>query len=282
MVGESCKEVIQGKKHRLTNTELKLADYILEHYDEALNYNVTELADSAGVSDASVVRFCKKLGYKGYQDFKVNVAKDVLPRDRHFNPGLEQDDDIETICKKIFLSEVNVLNRTLASLDTNELKVVAEKIEKAEKIVFFGSGGSLIVAKDAAHKFMKIGIRAFVYEDIDLQLMSSSLMSEKEVAIGISYSGSNRNVIDCIKNAKENGAETIAIVGQGKTPLSKIADMILYCSSEETMFESESVSTRIAQLAIIDAIVAIVAFDNYEESYTAIQRTRRATSENKY
>ena len=282
MVGESCKEVIQGKKHRLTNTELKLADYILEHYDEALNYNVTELADSAGVSDASVVRFCKKLGYKGYQDFKVNAAKDVLPRDRHFNPGLEQDDDIETICKKIFLSEVNVLNRTLASLDTNELKVVAEKIEKAEKIVFFASGGSLIVAKDAAHKFMKIGIRAFVYEDIDLQLMSSSLMSEKEVAIGISHSGSNRNVIDCIKNAKENGAETIAIVGQGKTPLSKIADMILYCSSEETMFESESVSTRIAQLAIIDAIVAIVAFDNYEESYTAIQRTRRATSENKY
>ena len=282
MVGESCKEVIQGKKHRLTNTELKLADYILEHYDEALNYNVTELADSAGVSDASVVRFCKKLGYKGYQDFKVNAAKDVLPRDRHFNPGLEQDDDIETICKKIFLSEVNVLNRTLASLDTNELKVVAEKIEKAEKIVFFGIGGSLIVAKDAAHKFMKIGICAFVYEDIDLQLMSSSLMSEKEVAIGISHSGSNRNVIDCIKNAKENGAETIAIVGQGKTPLSKIADMILYCSSEETMFESESVSTRIAQLAIIDAIVAIVAFDNYEESYTAIQRTRRATSENKY
>ena len=282
MVGESCKEVIQGKKHRLTNTELKLADYILEHYDEALNYNVTELADSAGVSDASVVRFCKKLGYKGYQDFKVNAAKDVLPRDRHFNPGLEQDDDIETICKKIFLSEVNVLNRTLASLDTNELKVVAEKIEKAEKIVFFRSGGSLIVAKDAAHKFMKIGICAFVYEDIDLQLMSSSLMSEKEVAIGISHSGSNRNVIDCIKNAKENGAETIAIVGQGKTPLSKIADMILYCSSEETMFESESVSTRIAQLAIIDAIVAIVAFDNYEESYTAIQRTRRATSENKY
>ena len=128
---------------------------------------------------------------------------------------------------------------------------------------------------------MKIGIRAFVYEDIDLQLMSSSLMNEKEVAIGISHSGSNRNVIDCIKNAKD-GAETIAIVGQGKTPLSKIADMILYCSSEETMFESESVSTRIAQLAIIDAIVAIVAFDNYEESYTAIQRTRRATSENKY
>ena len=69
MVGESCKEVIQGKKHRLTNTELKLADYILEHYDEALNYNVTELGRQCGVSDASVVRFCKKLGYKGLSGF---------------------------------------------------------------------------------------------------------------------------------------------------------------------------------------------------------------------
>lgn len=282
MVGESCKEIIIGKKHKLTKAEMKLANYILDNYDEVLNYNVTELADNAGVSDASVVRFCKKLGYKGYQDFKVNAAKDVLPRDRHFNPGLEQDDNVETICKKIFLSEVNVLNRTLASIDINELKSATQKIEKAEKIVFFGSGGSLIVAKDAVHKFMKIGIRAFVYEDIDLQLMTSSLMNEGEVAIGISHSGSNKNIVDCIRNAKENGVDTIAIVGQGKTPLSKIADIALYCSSEETMFESESVSTRIAQLAIIDAIVAIVAFGNYEESYTAIQKTRKATSENKY
>ena len=89
------------------------------------------------MSDASVVRFCKKLGYKGYQDFKVNAAKDVLPRDRHFNPGLEQDDDIETICKKIFLSEVNVLNRTLASLDTNELKSRSRKDRKSRKNSFF-------------------------------------------------------------------------------------------------------------------------------------------------
>lgn len=224
-------------------------------------------AKSSGIRDIRILKLMQQKMYYQETDTSIRDLSKMMILRRY---------------AKDFLSEVNVLNRTLASLDTNELKVVAEKIEKAEKIVFFGSGGSLIVAKDAAHKFMKIGIRAFVYEDIDLQLMSSSLMNEKEVAIGISHSGSNRNVIDCIKNAKENGAETIAIVGQGKTPLSKIADMILYCSSEETMFESESVSTRIAQLAIIDAIVAIVAFDNYEESYTAIQRTRRATSENKY
>ena len=128
---------------------------------------------------------------------------------------------------------------------------------------------------------MKIGIRAFVYDDVDMQLMVSSLMEEGELAFGISHSGSNCNVINCLRNARENGADTVALVSQGKTPLSKIADSILYSSAEETIFQSESVSTRIAQLAMIDTLVAIVAFEDYENSYMAIQKTRKATSENK-
>lgn len=281
MFSGSCKETIKGRMHLLTNTEGKIANYVLEHYDEVLNYNISELAENAGVSDASVVRFCKNLGYKGYQDFKVNAARDVLPRDKHFNPSLEQGDDTETICKKIFTSEINVLNRTMASMDVASIEKVAEQIWKASRIVIFGSGGSLNVAKDAQHKFMKIGVRAFVYDDMDLQLMVSSLMKPDEVAFGISHSGSNYSLINCMKNAKENGASTVGLVAQGKSPLSKMVDVPLYCASEATMFRSESVSTRIAQLAMIDSIVAVVAFKDYEESYNAIQRTRKATIGNK-
>ncbi len=281
MVGESCKEKILGRMHLLTNTEVKVANYVLEHYEEVLNHNITELAENAGVSDASVVRFCKSIGYKGYQDFKVNAARDVLPREKHFNPSLEKGDGAEVICKKIFTSEVNVLNRTLAGMDMDAFARVAEQIRQAKRLVFFGSGGSLLVGKDAQHKFMKIGVRAFVYDDMDLQLMVSSLMEEGEVAFGISHSGSNYKVMNCLKNAKENGATTVALVSQGKTPLSKLADTVLYSASEETMFRSESVSTRLAQLAMIDALVAIVAFADYDQSYQAIQKTRKATSENK-
>lgn len=281
MVRGSCKEIIRGRMHLLTNTEMKVANYVLDNYEEVLNANITELAENAGVSDASVVRFCKSLGYKGYQDFKISAARDVLPRDRHFNPSLEQGDDPETICKKIFTSEVNVLNQTLASLEMNVVYQAAESIKAAGRLIFFGSGGSLLVGKDAQHKFMKIGVRAYVYDDIDMQLMSSSLMEEGDVAFCVSHSGSNYNVLKCMKNAQENGAVAIALVGQGKTPISKRADIVLYTASEETMFQSESVSTRIAQLAIVDALVAIVAFEDYENSYNAIQETRRATSEGK-
>lgn len=122
---------------------------------------------------------------------------------------------------------------------------------------------------------MKIGIRAFVYDDADMQLMVSSLMEEGELAFGISHSGSNYNVMNCLRNARENGADTVALVSQGKTPLSKIADTVLYSSAEETIFQSESVSTRIAQLAMIDTLVAIVAFEDYENSYMATRKPEK-------
>lgn len=282
MEGISCKQKIRGKMNHLTNTETKIAKYVLDNYDSVLNCNITELAEKAGVSDASVVRFCKSLGYKGYQDFKINAARDLLPREKHLNPNLEPSDDMGTICKKIFGSEVAVLDRTLAGLDLDAVEKAAHMIRNAKKLAVFGSGGSLLVGKDAQHKFLKIGIQVYVYEDVDMQLMASSLMQGDEVALCISHSGCNANVVNCMKNAADNGAGLIAIVSQGKTPVSKNADVVLYTASEETIFKSESVSTRIAQLAIIDSLVAIVAFQNYDDSYQAIQQTRKATSQNKY
>ncbi len=282
MDGISCKQKIRGKMNLLTNTEAKIASYVLENYDSVLNSNITELAEKAGVSDASVVRFCKSLGYKGYQDFKINAARDVLPKEKHLNPSLEPSDDIPTICKKVFGTEVAVLDRTLAVLDLEAVERAAHMIRNAERLVIFGTGGSLLVGKDAQHKFLKIGIQVHVHEDVDMQLMASSLMKENEAALCISHSGYNSNVVTCMKNASENGAGTIALVSQGKTPVSKNADIVLYTASEETIFKSESVSTRIAQLAIIDCLVAIVGFQDYDDSYRAIQQTRKATSQNKF
>lgn len=282
MEGISCKQKILGKMNHLTNTEIKIAKYVLEHYDSILNSNITELAEKAEVSDASIVRFCKSLGYKGFQDFKINAARDLLPKEKHLNPSLEQSDDISTICRKIFSTEVAVLDRTLAALNLEAIEQAVRMIRRAKKLVIFGSGGSLLVGRDAQHKFLKIGIRAFVYEDMDMQCMVSSLMKEDEAALYISHSGCNANIVNCMKNAAANGAGRIAIVSQGKTPVSKNADVVLYTASEETIFKSESVSTRIAQLAIIDSLVAIVAFQDYDDSYQAIQSTRKATSQNKY
>lgn len=282
MVEVSCKEKILGSMELLTNSETKVANYVLNNYAETLNYNVSELADKAGVSDASVVRFCKSLGYRGFQDFKISAAKDILPRDRYFNPSLEQNDDAETICRKIFNLEIAALNRTFSLINFSDMDIACEAIFRAEKVLAIGSGGSLIVAKDLQHKLMKIGIQVLVYEDMDLQAMAASLLTERDVAICISHSGSNRSILNCMKIANENGAKTIALIGQGKTPISNTADTAIFVASEKTMFRSESASTRIAQLSMIDSMVSIIAFKNYEKSYLAVQKTRQATADNKF
>lgn len=282
MMKFNCKAIIKDKMYLLTKSERKIANFVLSHYEQFLNYNISELADNVGVSDATVVRFCRKLGYKGYQDFKVNAAKDVLPKEKHFNPTLKKGDDNSTICKKIFASEISVLNRTLAGLNMEEMEQAADLISNAKKVIFFGSGGSLLVAKDALHKLLKIGIQVFVYEDSELQMMASSLMEPQDLAIGISHSGSTQIVFHCLKNAKTKGASTLSIVTREKTPISKVSDLSIHTASEPTIFQSESVSTRIAQLAVIDCLVAILAFKNYDKSYSSIQNTRNATSRNKF
>lgn len=281
MIETGCREKIRSKINSLTNSEQKVANYVLEHYEKVLSYNIIELSEQIGVSEASVVRFCKAIGYKGYQEFKIKAAIDILPKDKHFNPVLEETDDVEHICMKIFRSEINALNQTLNGLDLEAVERAADAIYSANQVLFFGTGGSLLVAQDALHKLMKIGIKIHVHADQDLQLMSSSLLKKGDVAVGISHSGSNNHVLHCLKNAKENGAMTIALVGQGRTAISKMADILLQTTAEETIFQSESVTTRITQLAIIDSLVAVIAFKDYDESFTAIQHTRSATSINK-
>ena len=282
MITGSCKERIKAKMPQLTETEKKIGKFVLENYETVLQCNVSELAAHSGVSDASVVRFCRSIGYRGFQDFKMNLARDILPPDRQLNPILGRGDTTEEICRKIFLSEENVLNRTLLGLNIEDLHRLAMKICHARKIVLFGTGGSQAVCNDVQHKFLKVGIETIAQSDIDMQLMESSLMNEQDVAICISFSGCNTNVQECIKNAKSGGAFTAGIISQGKSPLSKLVDVVFYSAYEETIFQSESVSTRIAQLAICDCLVSSVAVLDYDQAYQSILNTREATSVGKY
>lgn len=267
---------------KLTKREQKIVDFIKQNGDSFLNETIIEFSEKAGVSDATMVRFCKHLGYKGYQDFKVNCARQMLPKETQISPGLDQGDDSSVICSKVFNSEMSVLSRTLLEIDIRVLEQIADKLRSAGKIALFGTGGSLNVAKDALHKFMKIGLMVYVYEDIDLQHMAASLLREGDVAVVISHSGSNVSSLRCLELAKEGGAFTVALTGLGKNPISRAADLTVHIASEKTIYQSESVSTRIAQLAVLDALVGIVAFEDYDNSYEAAMATRRATSHRKF
>lgn len=275
--------LIKSQLDSFTKSEKKIAEYILKHHNDILNATITELSERINTSDASIARFCKTLGCKGYQDFKIKLAKEILPKYKQLNIEIERHDTPEIICQKIFNCEIAALNENLEMLNVHLLKEAAEHIKRAKQIEIFGSGGSFIIGEDIKHKFLKIGIRCSVISDIDMQAMSASLLSKDDVVIGISHTGDTKNIFNCLNIAKKNGAFIILLTATNKSAMSKIADIVIPVISKETLFKSESNTARIAELVIMDTILAIlVSDDNYKNYYNNIQKTRAATSENKF
>lgn len=282
MNNNSCLINIKSKLKILTGSEKKVGNYVLEHYMEVLNYTVTELAEKAEVSDATVVRFSRSAGYKGYQDLKIHLAQDALVPYKHLNTSLEKDDTPAQIAQKVIRAEIQTLEETLNILDMKELEQVAQVIRKARRVVFFGCGGSGAVAFDAMHKFLKIGIHSCIQTDVDIQSMESALLGPGDVAFGISHSGGNQNVLECLKNARDCKATLVGLTTCGKSPMQRLCDYLLMTSTRESIFRSESVTARVAQLSVIDSLVAVMSYMDYDSAYDAIQRTRKATSGRKY
>ncbi len=282
MLYASCLTNIQAKMPMLTETEKKVAAYILENQRKTLEYTVSELAEQSGVSDATIIRFCKKIGYDGYQEFKISLAQDTLLPYKQLYYDLEKGDSISEIIEKVISAEIEVLQETQNTLNDALIQKAAETILKANRCVVVGSGGSTLIGQDFMHKLLKIGIRCAVPTDADIQAMEASLMLPGDVLIGISHSGANKNVIECMKIARENGVTIIGLTSSHKAPIQKQSDILIVAPSKRTVFHSESATARIAQLAVLDVLVAAISLADYEKAYGAIQKTRAATANRKF
>lgn len=278
-----CKERLIEKRdgEHTKKTERKIAAYLLGNFDKSLHSTLLELADGIGVSDASIVRFCKSIGYTGFQEYKINAAMQCVPEPRLYNPSLSVDDSPAELCNKIFAIESSALEQTKQELDIKVMNEVADLLINAKRINLVGTGGSAISARDFQHKLLKIGVRAELQEDKDLQLMSASLLTENDVLFAISHSGSNLHVAETIDLAKNQNAKVVTLTMKSKNVVVEKADYPLYVVSEKTIFESESFSARLAQLAMLDCLVALMAFKNFDGSLEAMKATRLATSVNK-
>ena len=278
-----CKERLIEKRdgEHTKKTERKIAAYLLENFDKSLHSTLLELADGIGVSDASIVRFCKSIGYTGFQEYKINAAMQCVPEPRLYNPSLSVDDSPAELCNKIFAIESSALEQTKQELDIKVMNEVADLLINAKRINLVGTGGSAISARDFQHKLLKIGVRAELQEDKDLQLMSASLLTENDVLFAISHSGSNLHVAETIDLAKKQNAKVVTLTMKSKNVVVEKADYPLYVVSEKTIFESESFSARLAQLAMLDCLVALMAFKNFDGSLEAMKATRLAKSVNK-
>ncbi|PIK31718.1 RpiR family transcriptional regulator, partial [Bacillus siamensis] len=233
-------------------------------------------AEKTKSSEATIFRLCKRLGFSGYQDLKIALAQEIVQEPvQHIHEEMSPDDDTEVIIQKVFRANISGLTDTFQLLDPADVEKAVEMIHGADRIEFYGNGGSGLIATDAYHKFMRTGINCIAHTDSHFQAMSAGLLGPGSAVIGISHSGSNKDVLDAVKTAKSLGAGTIGITSYQKSPLTQISDVVLYTSTRETAFRTEAMSARLAQLTVIDTLYFATARLRQEKTLANLQQIRK-------
>ena len=277
-----CFVRIQGSYTSLRAAEQRVADFVLKNAEGLIYMTVTELAERTQTSESTVVRLCQKIGYKGYQEFKIVLARDLVEPTDAIYERIEPHDDLAAIKAKVFTANAQALQDTLEVLVDAELCRAIDAIASATRVEIYGVGGSASIALDAYHKCLKLGVPAIALTDSDMMGMSASLLRGGAVALGISHTGMSRDVCEALGNARESGATTICITHRSTSPITKVSDIKLFTAAKETAFRSDAMSSRIAQLSIVDTIYVGVALKDYDRSTATIARTREATAKKRY
>jgi len=270
---------IRGTYPALRPAEKRVAQVILSDPREAVHYSITQLAEKAEVSDATVVKFCKRLGYKGYQEFKIMLAQDVAAKPQLIHGEVEPGNDVQTIKEKIFQANISALQETAQVLETEALERAVQALANAGEIHFYGVGASGIVALDAEQKFSRIGLRTSAFLDTHLQIARAVHLREGDVAVCLSFSGETVEIVEALRAAKQAGALTIAITSFSGSTLAREADVLLLTSTQQNLFRSGAIASRLTQLSTIDVLFIAVALVDHERAQEAIEKTRAILSQ---
>lgn len=276
---------IQLSYNRFTKTEKKIADFVAENTNQVLFMSITDLADACKVADASVHRFCRTMGLKGYQEFKMklslSIAQDVSLREES-NTDYAEGNLLKITFDKILQKHISALRETSMMMQEEEIEKTLLMMEEADVIYFFGIGDSLLTAREARNKFLRITNKVICIDDPHMQAMAASMMNEKQLLIIVSYSGSTKDNVYVAEIAKEAGAKVVGITRFAKSPLANYTDTLLLCGSNEGPLEGGSMGVKFSQLYIIDVLFQEYYRRNMELSVENNRKTSRAVVDKLY
>lgn len=273
------KKLVLSFEGKLTIKEKEIAEYILENMSEILKMTSAELAKRAGVGQSSVIKFIKKIGFNKYGDFKIQLSKElenekIYKIKETIHSQIYTDDSLEDIATKTLNEITKALEKTIGNIDYEYFETVIELIKKSKKILIIGSGMSSIVARDLEMKFIKINIEAVHYESSHMQLMRLATMDSKDLVIAISHRGETEDVIDVIKKSKKKNINVLSITSIGKNTVADLSNYNLKIISDENVFRSSAISSRMAQLILNDIIFLRLTQEDYEKAKNYIEESR--------
>jgi DNA-binding MurR/RpiR family transcriptional regulator len=261
----------------LPPSEKKIATYIIEHPEEAIKLTAQELGKRSDTSGAAVIRLCKSLDLKGFQNLKFRIAGDLHKTTDEGFRDIKPNEGLKSIIDKMTTNTIQTIRETAELLNIDEVEKAVQLLLHAKKIHFVGVGASGIIAKDAQQKFLRINKTVHAFSDIHMAATLVANGDEDDVVVGISFSGETPEVAKILELAKQKNMKTISITKYGSSKVTEQADIRLYTSAtKEPTFRSGATLSRLGQLQVIDILFMRVATLKYDETVTYIDVTRDA------
>lgn len=266
---------IKSMHGQLGRADQKIADYILDDSTDKKSLTVQGLANAVDVSTATVSRFVKRIGFPSYREFSLSLAV-PSQRSNTFFGEIESQDNTEQIVQKVFNGAKNAIDSTFEMIDPKSWHTAADWLISARRVGLFGIGGSSIVALNGYHKLLRTPLDVEQHPDYDVQLMQSVRMKENDVAIVISHSGRNKDTLKITRQLKANNVKIIAITAFPNSMLASLSDLVLASSAEEVNMRSESMSSLVAQITIMDSLFTMVGVKLAEDTQGIVDEIRTA------
>ncbi|WP_010631408.1 MurR/RpiR family transcriptional regulator [Sporolactobacillus vineae] len=271
MTERQCMIRIESAYPHLSDKERKIADYILNHPEETIHSSINQVSARINVADATVFRFCRRLEFKGFQEMKIVLAADIAKnRQMEQEKSKYQDDETMNLAERVFQDNIRTLENTFQILSSSAFNKAVDLLSTAERVAFFGSSGSVTIAQEAHRKFVRAGIMTYAPSDGEFQMLSASQLSAKDAAVFISYSASDKHLLQVARAAEAAGCPTIGLTGFMKSTLGDMMDVSLHTVSVPTDFRSESYVARAAQMTLIDALYANVISRKHAAGHEAL------------
>lgn len=264
----SCSLRIRSHYNGFSPVQKKLADYIIASREALPALDLKQIARKAKVSSATVTRFCRAIGFASFHEFKMSSAQELVSLPLVFE-DFDPNDDDEIRISKVFAAYIQSLIDTRALLSVSSLTALADRIKRARQVSVFGVGSSGSMAVAASHRLALLGVSCQAHTDPYEQTISASLLTKDDVAIGISHSGTSRMTVEAMRLAKKRGAFTAAITNYANSPLARVASLTLLTSLHERKVHVASLTSRVAQLTLVDCLYITLASRN-EKRFTAL------------
>ena len=272
-MGTNFWELLQQRQGQLTRSGHAVADYLLQHADEAQYLSISSLARECNVAEATVFRFCRALGFDGYHEMRIALAQanatGTMSSQRELQPGASTETLFEHASARLFTA----INGTQNALSVEAVDEAARMLREAKQVFCFGQGGSMLLANDICARFASLSTKFRTSGDSHLQLLTASLMNEADVVLFVSYSGATRYMMETLRTAKAAGAKIILLTHYEDSPGASLADVVLRCGAQESPLDSGSIPIKVAVLYVGEVLVLRYILDSPEQANTAQELT---------